>query len=87
MTAVRHEPPSSNDDVQYRFLKYLLESDDEDCDDCDNDFNDFLVPKWIFTGAMLWNQWCERKAHAMDWEQNRVNKTNSLLFQSKKKLF
>ena len=68
-----HEPPSSNDDVQYRFLKDLLESDDEDCDDCDNDFNDFLVPKWIFTGAMLWNQWCERKAGAMDWEQNAVS--------------
>ena len=73
MTAVRHEPPSSNDDVQYRFLKDLLESNDEDCDDCDNDFNDFLVPKWIFTGAMLWNQWCERKAGAMDWEQNAVS--------------
>ena len=80
---VRHEPPVSNDDVPSHFLRDLIwKAMMRIMMMVIMISMTLLVPaEWIFTGAMLWNQWCERKAEALDWEQNKVNNTNSLLLQ------
>ena len=44
--------------MKMKMMKTLIIYDNNDDDDT--------------AGSMLWNQWCERKANAMDFHQNEV---------------